>query len=136
MRRVVMLLVTAWGASGCASGPPTAEELATADYGATISQGDAETRARKWLASYLKDPVSAQCEWQPVQTGWIRTSAFEGGRLMFGYSLNGSINAKNSFGGYVGFRPFSFLFQNGELAAVLGPLDVQGGTVTTTLFVR
>ena len=42
--------------SGCASAPPTNEELANADYGLPISQQEAEEKACIFLKRYLKDP--------------------------------------------------------------------------------
>ena len=104
--------------TGCASGPPTAEELANADNGTPISQSDAQSRAQSWVMTQLKDPLSAQCNWGPVQRGWTRGAPIEGGSLYFGYRMEASINAKNSFGGYVGFKPYVFMFKNGDLEHV------------------
>ena len=113
-------------AASCKSGPPTAEELANADYGNPISQEDAESLAEGWLNQYLKDPMSAQIQWQPVSPGWFRDAPIAGGGLNWGYKLDGSVNAKNSFGGYVGARPYYFMFYNGVLKHVYGQKDLDG----------
>lgn len=123
---VIALIVPWFGLTGCAAGPPTAEQLANADYGASISQAEAEAKATEWLRGTLKDPASAQIEWSPVQQGWIRKAPIEGGRLVFGYSLNAQINAKNSFGGYNGFKPYIFLFRDRELLHVYGQQMIHG----------
>jgi hypothetical protein len=109
-------------AAGCA-GPPTAEELAAADFGALISQENAESLADAWLDNYLKDPFSAQKRWQPLERGWIREAPIDGGSLIFGYRLAGEINAKNSFGAYTGFKTYIFMIRNGEMVGVYQPSD-------------
>jgi hypothetical protein len=105
--------------SACASGPPTREELLSADYGSPIAQQDAEARAKEFLKEYLKDPASAIYEWNPVYNGWVREAPLSGGGLKFGYLLDGNINAKNSYGGYTGFAPYQFFFHNGNIINVL-----------------
>ena len=112
--------------AACQTGPPTEEELASADYGTPITQEDAEARATSWLGTYLRDPESLRAHWEPVVKGWQRDF---GGQLYFGYRMVGSINAKNGFGGYVGAEPFVFLFHNGALAHVWKPTD--GGMFMT-----
>ena len=48
--------------SACATGPPTKEEFAQADYGRLVTQGEAQPLAEKFLSNRLKDskfsPVS------------------------------------------------------------------------------
>ena len=111
--------------SGCASKTPTVEELAKADYGAPISQQEAEARASALLKRYLKDPDSAKIEWGAVQTSWIREAPIHGGQLRFGYLLTANINAKNSYGAYTGYKPFQFLFFNGSLVSAYAQQEVR-----------
>lgn len=118
MRTILAAACLALALSACKMGPPTEEERAAADYGAPITQEDAEAQANGWLDRHLKDPDSAQAEWGPVSQGWAREPVFDGGDLMFGYSLEGMVNAKNSFGGYVGAKPYSFLFRDGQMIAI------------------
>ncbi|HXK40724.1 MAG TPA: hypothetical protein VJ046_01330 [Candidatus Paceibacterota bacterium] len=112
--------------SGCASAPPTNEELANADYGLPISQQEAEEKACIFLKRYLKDPDSAKIEWGTVQTGWIREAPILGGQLRFGYLLTANVNAKNSFGGYTGYKPYQFLFFNGSIVSVYAQQELSG----------
>ena len=114
--------------AGCASGPPTAEEYAKADYGAPIVQSDAEAKAQTFLKTSLKDPATAQYEWGSVGQGYFRTAPIEGGKLLWGYRMEAKINAKNSFGGYTGYTPWYFLFKDGELFAVWSERVLSGGT--------
>lgn len=114
--------------AACQTGPPTADELAAADYGTPITQEDAEAKATTWLGTVLKDPDSLRADWEPVQMGWQRDF---GGDLYFGYRLGGNINAKNSFGGYVGAQPYVFMFFNGALAHAWKPTE--GGMFMTKM---
>jgi len=113
--------------NACASGPPTQAELVSADYGASISQGDAVAKAKQFFSRYLKDPLSAQFEWGNVQPGWWRHAPIHGGGLVFGYVLEVNVNAKNSFGAYTGFRPYAFVFKNGIIVTVYGQQELSGG---------
>lgn len=114
---------------GCASAPPTQQELASADYGRAISQQAAQDLAQTYLRGALKDPLSAQYEWGQVQRGWVKDSPLQGGKATFGYTLNVKINARNSFGGYVGFKPYMFVFRNEMLVQVWAENDIGGGQV-------
>ena len=114
--------------SACASGPPTQQQLATADYGAPISQKDAQDLATQFLFRILKDPYSAQYQWGSFDQGWIREAPMHGGRLVFGYKLDVSVNAKNSYGGYGGFKPYTFVFYNGSIKTVYGQQELSSGT--------
>ncbi len=110
----------------CAATMPTQDQLAAADYGAPITQSAAEQQALGLLRTILKDPYSAQIEWSSVQTGWIREAPIHGGALRFGYILSASVNAKNSYGGYTGFKPYQFLFFNGDLVSAYSQQELRG----------
>ena len=109
--------------SGCIGGPPTAAELAKADYGSPITQQQAELIVNQWLKSNLKDPESAKIEWGVVQKGWIREAIISGSQLKFGYLLKANVNAKNSFGGYTGYKACNFVFKNNQLI-LAEPADI------------
>jgi hypothetical protein len=111
--------------TGCATAP-TGEARAQADYGTEIAQADAERLALALLGSYLKDPGSAQIAWAPVQRGWIKEPAVNGGATRFGYVLEARVNAKNSYGVYTGAKLFRFLFFNGQLVSAHVPQELQG----------
>ena len=110
----------------CAS-TPAAEKIATADYGDEISQIEAQAQAEKWLKSHLKDPHSAQIDWGVVQKGWTKDAPIQGGGFQFGYKLDVQVNAKNSFGGYTGYKPYIFLFFNGDFKRIFGQDELDAG---------
>ncbi len=128
---VALSLVLSLFLVGCASGPPTAEEFAKADYGTPITQQAAQDKAQSWLKGVLKDPSSAQYDWGTVQSGWARKAPIEGGKLIWGYRLEAKINARNSFGGYNGYKPYVFMFKNGELDGVWGEQVLGSGYSAT-----
>jgi hypothetical protein len=92
--------------------------VADADYGGAVSQEDAQARAASFMKTYLKDPFSAQYDWTSVKRAWIHMQPTAFKPRIYGYALEGLINSKNSYGGYVGFTPFRFFFRNGALIQV------------------
>jgi hypothetical protein len=52
-----------------------------------------------------------------VAPGWIREAPVHGGGRRYGYLLNARIDAKHRFGGYAGYKPFMFLFRDGQLVS-------------------
>ena len=125
MKNIILSLVLGAALVGCASMPSATEQQA-ADYGMPISQVDAEAAAKAYLASRLKDPMSAVITWSAVEKGFVGSAPLLGRKAAYGYLLNGSVNAKNSFGGYTGAKPYQFLFRNGVVvyAAKSECLDV------------
>lgn len=99
----VVLFAVAFLVAGCAH-QPTPEELAKADYGSPPS--DYQQTIKSYMSGILKDPYSAQYEFisGPSQ-GWASWL----GQTAYGYRVCTNINAKNSFGGYVGQRLYFFI---------------------------
>lgn len=108
----ILLLLT-----GCAVGP-TKQEIAKADYGRPIAEQSAQAIASAWAKGVLKDPGSARFAWGKFYKGGRTPSVFEKGGTIFGYILEGRVNARNSFGGYTGYRRWVFIFHNGYVVAV------------------
>lgn len=115
--RAIVLVIVVMAAAGCATAP-SAAQIEAADYGLPISQDDAQAIAVAWLSTRLKDPYSAQIEWGPVERAWIRLPPVEGFGLVFGYRITAMINAKNSYGAYIGARPYAFVLRNRALHSV------------------
>ncbi|WP_329697838.1 hypothetical protein [Pseudomonas sp.] len=64
---------------------------------------------------YLKDPDSAKYGFGSVYQGYMVGSVFEGRKLEAGYLLDVTVNAKNSYGGYTGAKPYKFLLRNDQI---------------------
>ena len=110
-------IVCALGACAMA---PTADQLASADYGAQPQHP--ETAIHLYFETTLKDPSSAQYReiTKPVH-GWIRDPIVAGGKTNYGWQVDVAVNAKNSYGAYVGFKTYSFLFRGEEIVDLITP---------------
>ncbi|WP_213879351.1 hypothetical protein [Pseudomonas sp. dw_358] len=103
--------------AGCAA-TPTQEQINAADYGPEVYQYEAQTAAKGFFSHYLKDPLSAEYKFEQVHRGYYTDSVLTGGHLHGGYMLQVSVNAKNAFGGYVGFRLYRFLIKDDKIVNV------------------
>ena len=104
--RLVTLGLMAFTA-GCATAP-TQQQLSAADYGAYPT--NYESIVKNFYAGALKDPDSAQYRLiTPPQKYWVRAPL--GGAVRYGYLVCATVNAKNSFGGYIGFQTQGLLIR-------------------------
>jgi hypothetical protein len=88
---------------------PTAQQLAAADPGPyPENYGHLIREAFKPL---LFDPFSAQYEFGTPEKGWTN----RGGQIRYGWYFPGQVNAKNRFGGYVGYKPFGAVIRDGQV---------------------
>lgn len=109
MRRLARLLAvwSVFGLGGCAS-PPTPEDWNAARAAPKpTSEDSAQKAVVTYFAGVLKDPDSAKYRFMPVVNGIARM----GSLTMKGWFMCGTINAKNSFGGYTGAEPFLAYFE-------------------------
>ncbi len=105
--------------AGCASGPTT-EEITNADYGSPITQDDAQKQILAYFERRLKDPGAAQYKWGKVSKGWTGNVPVAGIKMSFGYVLPVSVNGKNSYGAYIGYKPYKFLFHDEKMISSYG----------------
>ena len=101
-------------ALGACSYAPKPETAAAADYGTPMTASEMQGIADKFLVKVLKDPESRRVEWGRSGKAWAWTGLVGGG-TKYGYGVEADVNAKNSFGGYVGSKPYFFLFRNGVI---------------------
>jgi hypothetical protein len=106
--------------TGCAT-VPSASEIAAVGYGQPLTI-DWQAAVKEWFLNDLKDPLSAQYIFysKPVP-GYVTLSPVEGEKLLVGYKVVVKANAKNGFGGFVGFKPYLFLFRDNRLIFAVGP---------------
>ena len=91
------------------------ERLKTADYGPPPI--NPQKQVVDWLHDHLKDPDSAKVEYRRLLKGWIRDGLIMGGKVHYGWILPVSVNSKNGFGAYTGFKDYDFFFDGGLLYA-------------------
>lgn len=114
--------------AACA-GPPSPEQVASADYGPYPD--NYEQIVRNYHRTYLKDPSTAQYRGfsTPMKVWW-------GNRMSgakFGYRVCVTYNARNSYGGYVGFKTDAALINNGRVIDYLPNGENFGHNVCTEL---
>lgn len=119
MKNIFLILIFGWILVGCAQ-PPTTAQLESANYGQEIGQEEAEKIIKSWFQKRLKDPYSAQYEFQKPYKGYVAQSPLIGEKnTHYGYMCNVGVNGKNSYGGYTGMSAYKFLINNGYIVFVL-----------------
>ena len=121
MRRIFIILAVYLCiiAIGCAipfRGGPSKEEMDRADFGPAPT--DCEKVIKKWMKDNLRDPFSAQIEEisQPEKSWWGQLGGLAVARdIKYGWVVTAKINAKNAYGGYIGFKKYWFYFRDGEI---------------------
>lgn len=108
------------GLAGCASRPPSQQELANADYGPYPENWQSLVKARLKLG--LVDPDSAQYRFlyaQPFK-GWQSVQGDHGEfstKTIYGWHACFEYNAKNRMGGYAGYKQAYALINRGRILA-------------------
>lgn len=64
----------------------------------------------------LKDPDSANYEWGAIELGTWK-GAFEKYGTP-GWIADVQVNAKNSYGAYIGYKPYKFIFRSGSIVEI------------------
>ena len=110
MRRLLMILAVALSSGGCVS----VHEMTARLPREMAGPEEARTLTHRWTGAYLKDPASARYRgWSSVVPGYVRGPFLTVGEV--GWTWTVQINAKNSYGGYVGFRPYRFIHERGDV---------------------
>jgi hypothetical protein len=107
-------------------GPPTQQELAAAvtatGYGEPLTI-DWQAAIKQWFFTTLKDPLSAQYVFSQPVKGAARVITPNGSKVVPGYRVIVQVNGKNSYGAYVGFRQYSFMFRDNRIISVDQPIE-------------
>lgn len=112
--QIICITFTAILLSACASGPSKGQ-LKNADFGRNMTPDECVSIAENTISNTLKDPNSAQFRNQQCFKGYWSSAPIIGMSVAFGWVQKGEVNSKNSFGGYVGFRPYQVLIRNGQV---------------------
>jgi hypothetical protein len=97
-----------------ASVTPPARDVEKATFGA--QPVGLETVLREHILAALKDPESARIEFQPARPTWGRAVGHPD--TIYGWEIIAMVNAKNSYGGYTGSKPWSFMLRDERLLSV------------------
>lgn len=119
-KSIVSAAVIALSVAGCATNAQIQDQAfenykrtlpeQNADYGTYPS--DYQDLIRSYMVKTLKDPDSVR---YTDFTTPRKEHAIENKKAIYGYSACVLVNAKNSYGGYVGNQQYWFFFQNGKL---------------------
>lgn len=111
-------------AAGCAASPELVSQFS---YPQNPPQVDV-IKIQVNMASYLKDPYSAQINFGAPYHAYLKKPLIAGGGMAwYGWAVDANINAKNSFGAYTGFRPYHVMFMfTGDVYGVIEaqPVDL------------
>lgn len=120
LKSFVLVLAALFSLSACVT-TPTPEQLASADYGEYPQ--NYKSIVQDHLKKTLKDPYSAKVEYLNEPTK--QWHAAFGREPQYGYVVCANVNAKNSYGAYVGEKLNIFLIKNGDIIAAKGNDSVQ-----------
>lgn len=111
---VFSVLLAAFLFPGCSSTPGiTPEQMENADYGPRPENYEADLRAI--ICGQLKDPYSAVINCGVPYPGYTTGARIMGAKLdKFGWLVEVRVNAKNSFGAYVGETVYYFFYKSGQ----------------------
>lgn len=88
-----------------------------ADYGAYPS--NYVDIVHEYFNQILKDPESARYRFDQPERGYMNHSLIYGGDVAWhGYLVKVDVNAKNSFGGYVGYTPYIVKIRDGKVIGI------------------
>jgi hypothetical protein len=109
MKKILLLLVLV--CAGCAS--ISTEEISHANFAPLPP--DYQQQIQAFMSGRLKDPYSATYAFAPAKKAFVQEGIAVGNRKLIGLVVPTNINAKNSFGGYVGAKLYYFMFADGQL---------------------
>jgi hypothetical protein len=93
--------------AGCATKPTDMELSRGRTAIQPSSQTAAESAVVKYFENTLKDPESARYTFRPTINSWLASGSLR----RFGWFMCGTVNAKNSYGGYTGQHMFLAYFE-------------------------
>ncbi len=127
MKNIILTRVILIGAAlilvGCQSLTP--EALAKADYGEYPA--NYEQVVKEGFGSRLKDPYSAVYSFKSgPRKGWAQDGLAYGGKVFYGYIVEVKINAKNSYGGFIGEQTYFAFIRDGRMTDTVVPGAMAG----------
>lgn len=112
MGRVLFLLFAMLLLSGCMTTPSTTQ-LSNANYGQLPS--NYKENIQNAIIGGLKDPDSAKFKFGEPRKAYLQGGLPDDFKMYYGWAVPVSVNAKNSYGGYVGYKTMYYMYSNGQL---------------------
>lgn len=105
-----LTILAALATCGCSVQMPSYQQIKEADAGPYPE--NYETTIKQYMETRLTDPMSAQYKFYLPIKGFRHEPPILGGKIRdWGYWVAVDINAKNQFGGYTGFKNYSFFMR-------------------------
>jgi len=123
MKNLFLVILVALIA-GCTS-LPTPEQAASAEYGSYPD--NYEVIVKDYYARILKDPDSVKYKSISTPQKYWLGDRFEGAK--YGYLVCATLNGKNSYGAYVGYKTDGLLIRNGTVVLFVDKGDWWGRKV-------
>ncbi len=109
-----LAMILSLALAGCVS--VNQDEIKTANFGDKPS--NYEERVKDYMAMELKDPMSAVYNFrQPLRRAVVKMGMSDNFAKYYGWVVEVSVNAKNSFGGYTGAKTYYIFIRPDGLRA-------------------
>ena len=109
--KLVYTVVLAAAVSGCSSAP-TEQEVASADFGLSMSEAECLAVAKPFIRSRMGDPESVIFDDLKCYRGLEGRVPIARVEATYGYRFAGSVDSKGDIGRYTGLTPFSGIVRN------------------------
>ena len=109
--KLVYTVVLAAAVSGCSSAP-TEQEVASADFGLSMSEAECLAVAKPFIRSRMGDPESVVFDDLKCYRGLEGRVPIARVEATYGYRFAGSVDSKGDIGRYTGLTPFSGIVRN------------------------
>ena len=109
--KLVYTVVLAVAVSGCSSAP-TEQEVASADFGLSMSEAECLAVAKPFIRSRMGDPESVVFDDLKCYRGLEGRVPIARVEATYGYRFAGSVDSKGDIGRYTGLTPFSGIVRN------------------------
>jgi hypothetical protein len=127
----ITLAVVVFMLGGCVAQPPvppTRTQINAGDYGVVPS--DYQPQVMAFLGRGFKDPDSAQYKFGKPLKAYFQDDVAHGSGVVYGWIFPVAVNAKNSYGGYVGYKDYVWGYINvpvGDQSGYVDPSNLRGG---------
>jgi len=116
MKTLLISILAMFLTTGCLTTAPTADQIDSAPRGSKpVNYAGA---VQNTLLDLLKDPESARFRGMSEPFKSYTTKILPDGTPVYGWAVTIQVNAKNSYGGYSGFRPYEVFFIGNTPAVV------------------
>ncbi|KGT86143.1 hypothetical protein NG99_26645 [Erwinia typographi] len=109
---IAVMIGIAMSLTGCMS-TPSATQLSNAYYGElpTIYKEQIQNS----IGDGLKDPDSAKYKFGEPKKAYLQGGLSDNFKMHYGWVVPVSVNAKNSYGAYVGYKTQYYMFVDGQM---------------------